>query len=296
MATKSKPAPSDGAAEAARLGRREPAGLTATPPAGRLDRIAGLPAVEALFQRRPERVLRLFYEDGLVPKVGGFCAQLARWHRPYRRVDAEALARIAGTVLHGGIVAVAEARPVPPFDPAEAASWAAAGQSLFVLDGVGNPHNLGAIARTLAFLGYRYLVISDHPAQAGLSDAAYRVAEGGLEYLTLRRAAPLAPALKKIADQYRVVGTALRRGVPLAALGADPRPVAVVLGNEEQGLPRATLDACEAVVTLPGSGTVQSLNVAATAAILAYAFRPRSPGLTPRQPGKSPGGRRKSGT
>jgi TrmH RNA methyltransferase len=251
-------------------------------------RIAGLPAVAALFRREPERVLRLFYEDRMVPKVGDFCARLARLRRPYRLVDADELARVAGTVLHGGVVAVAEPRAVPAFDPEEARAWARSGQPLFVLDGIGNPHNLGAIARTLAFLGFRHLVLSDHPAQAGLSEAAYRVAEGGLEYLDIRRAERLPTALRRIAGDYRVIGTALGRGgTPLEALSGDPRPAALVLGNEEDGLPSATLDACEAVATLRGAGTVQSLNVSAAAAILAYALRPRPAAATeaPRRAG-----------
>jgi TrmH RNA methyltransferase len=261
-------------------------------------KIAGFPAVAALFKREPERVLRLFYEDRMVPRVGDFCAHLARLHRPYRLVETEELARIAGTVLHGGVVAVAEPRPILPFDPEEARAWARSGQPLFVLDGIGNPHNLGAIARTLAFLGYRHLVISDHPAQAGLSDAAHRVAEGGLEHLQVYLAKHLPTALKRIARDFRVVGTALGRGVALEALRDDPRPVALVLGNEEDGLPPATLEACETVVTLRGSGAVQSLNVSATAAILAYALRPRPssapPGPRPptRPPRSRPGSRK----
>jgi RNA methyltransferase, TrmH family len=71
---------------------------------------------------------------------------------------------------------------------------------------------------------------------------------------------------------YRVIGAAAERGQPLAALRSDERPIALVLGNEEQGLPVATLKACEELVTLPGSGWVQSLNVAASAVILLHAL------------------------
>ncbi|MGX2042236.1 TrmH family RNA methyltransferase [Methylocaldum sp. MU1018] len=247
-------------------------------------KIAGLPAVTALFKRDPDRVLRFFYEERMVPLVGDFCACMARLRRPYRRVDAGELARIAGTVLHGGIVAVAEPRPIPPLDLGEAHRWARSGQPLFILDGIGNSHNLGAIARTLAFFGFRNLVISDHPAQAGLSESAYRVAEGGLEYLQIHRATALPETLRNLRRDYRVVGTALGRGVPLEMLPSDSRPVALVLGNEEEGLSAATLAACEAVVNLPGSGQVQSLNVSATAAILAYALRSRPHPDTTRPP------------
>jgi TrmH RNA methyltransferase len=68
---------------------------------------------------------------------------------------------------------------------------------------------------------------------------------------------------------YRVVGTALGNRAAPAAWSGD-RPVALVLGNEETGLDPATFAACDEVIAIPGSGRVQSLNVAATAAILIY--------------------------
>jgi TrmH RNA methyltransferase len=258
-------------------------------------RVAGLSAVRALFKHAPDRVLRLFYEDRLVPDVGEFCAHMARLRRPYRQVEPDELTKIAGTVLHGGVVAVAAPRPVPAFDITEAKRWAAAKQPLVVLDGVGNPHNLGAIARTLAFFGFQRLVISDHPAQAGLSDAVYRVAEGGLDCLEVYRAAGLAAVLERLKPAYRVIGAAIsRQGLPLAALPDDPRPVALLLGNEEAGLPRATLEVCDALLTLRGSGDIQSLNVSATAAILAYALRPRLSASKPDRKGsRHPSDRRR---
>lgn len=250
----------------------------------RLLRIAGLPAVAALFKSSPERVLRLFYEDRLVPEVGRLCSLMAKLRRPYRCVDTAELTKIAGTALHGGLVAIAKPRPVESFDPVKAQQWAASRQALIVLDGIGNPHNLGAIARTLAFFGFERLVMSDHPEQAGLSDAAYRVAQGGLDALEVYRATQLPAMLQALKPAYRVIGTALtRHGLPLETVGDDPRPVALVLGNEEHGLPRATLAACDAIITLQGAGAVQSLNVAATAAILAYALRPRPKSAPPRR-------------
>ena len=237
-------------------------------------RVAGLAAVSALFQQAPERVERLFFLPDMGRAVGRFCQALGRAHKPYRQVGAEELARIAGTAMHGGVVAFAKPRPVIPFDPAEASTWASAVPLLVVLDGIGNPHNLGAIARTAAFLGIDRLVISDDPAQAGLSDAAYRVAEGGLEFVQILRAGALSSSLQQLKPAYRVIGTALGRGRKPEALPRD-RAIALVLGNEERGLSPATLQACDEVVTIPGSGWVQSLNVAATAGILMHALRAR---------------------
>jgi TrmH RNA methyltransferase len=80
--------------------------------------------------------------------------------------------------------------------------------------------------------------------------------------------------LRRLRDFYVVVGTALDGAspLPLAELAKAPKPVCLVLGNEERGLSPETLAACEKVAMLPGSGRVQSLNVAATAAIFMHAL------------------------
>ena len=250
-------------------------------PQQKLFRVAGLSAVAALFAHDAARVERLFFDERLKPHVGGFCKALAAARKPYRMVDAEELAKVAGTVLHGGVVALIAPRPVPAFDTEAARRWAMDGQPLLILDGVGNPHNLGAILRTAAFFGLPRVVLSDHPGQSLPSESAYRVAEGGFEWVELYRAANLPLALKRLRGTYRVVGTALGQGravTDVAGLTTGDKPVAVILGNEEDGMPPGTLAACEEILTIPGSGHVQSLNVAATAAILIHALaRPVKP-------------------
>lgn len=242
-------------------------------PPGQIDltRVAGLAAVSALFATSPERVERLFYLNERAGDAEAFCQELARRHKPFRRVGVDELARVAGTAMHGGIVALARPRPVLTFDVELAEGWRKAVPVVMALDGVGNPHNLGAIVRTAAFFGLDRLVVSDHPAQAGPSDAAHRVAEGGLEFVQVYRAANLPHVLKRLKPTFRIVGTALGTGRPVEAIKVD-RPVLLVLGNEETGLEPATVAACDDIVTLPGSGWVQSLNVAATAAILIHYF------------------------
>ncbi len=236
-------------------------------------RVCGLAAVGALFDSDHSRVERLYFEARLRGEVGGFCGVLARAHKPYREIDAGELARVAGTVLHGGIAAIARPRPLCGFDPAAVAGWAGDGKPLLVLDGIGNPHNLGAIARTAAFFGIERMLLADRPEQALPSDASYRVAEGGLEHLSLYQAT-LPAALAGLRQSYRIIGAALGLGAPLASRPAG-KPPALILGNEEKGLDPATLAACDEVVTVPGSGRLQSLNVGAAAAILIYlATRP----------------------
>jgi TrmH RNA methyltransferase len=238
------------------------------PHARQLLRICGLAAVAALFEHDPRRVERLFFEDRVKGEVGPFCRTLARARKPYRQVDKAELARVAGTPLHGGVVAIAAPRPLAEFDRSAVPIWAKNGKPLLVLDGIGNPHNLGAIIRSAAFFGLERIVLADRPDQALPSDASYRVAEGGLEHLELHRA-PLPAALFELRPAYRVVGTALGHGAMPGRLESEP-PVALVFGNEETGLDPATIAACDQVWSIPGSGRVQSLNVAAAAAILLY--------------------------
>src|SRR5258708_4113376 len=113
--------------------------------ASKLLRIAGLPSVSALFAKSPERVERLFFDDRMKPLTGAFCTTLARARKPYRVVPPDELERIAGTVLHGGIVALATPRPLPGLDLGAVERCAPDGQPLLLLDGIGNPHNRVAI-------------------------------------------------------------------------------------------------------------------------------------------------------
>jgi RNA methyltransferase, TrmH family len=248
------------------------------------NRICGAAPVRALFLRRPEAVLRLFYTEDRRRLAGPLCAHLARTRRPYREVPPEELARIAGTQHHGGIVAVAQTRFATPLPGAALPPDMPEAPLLPVLDGIGNPHNLGAIARSAAFFGCRALILSGDARQADLSDAAFRTAEGGLEHLEVFRARDLPALLRGMRGRFLTLAAVAAGG---AAPGAVPRdrPIALVLGNEEQGLPLATLEACEARVTLAGaplggSGArgpvVESLNVAAAAAVLIHALGGRA--------------------
>jgi TrmH RNA methyltransferase len=238
------------------------------PHARQLLRICGLAAVTALFERDPRRVERLFFEDRVKGEVGPFCRTLARARKPYRQADKAELARVAGTLLHGGVVAIAAPQSLADFDRNAVRIWARNGKPLLVLGGIGNPHNLGAIARSAAFFGLERMVLADRPDQALPSDASYRVAEGGLEHLDLHRA-PLPAALFEMRPAYRVIGAALGHG-PVPDSLESGLPVALVFGNEETGLDPATIAACDQIWSIPGSGRVQSLNVAAAAAILLY--------------------------
>ena len=232
------------------------------------DRICGANAVAALFARRPEAARRLFYTSAMREAAGPLCAAMAAAHRPYRMLDETEIARAAGSAHHGGIVAVAAPRPVAIIDFVRPPKMAL----LVVLDGVSNPHNLGAIARSAAFFGAGGLLLHEVPGQAMPSDAAYRTAEGGLEHLELHKTRNLRKALAALEPHYRTVAATLARdAMPLQTLPRD-RPVALVLGNEERGVSADALEGCRRRVRILGAGPVQSLNVAQAAAVLLAAL------------------------
>ena len=228
------------------------------------DTICGLRPVDALFRRRATEVVRLFYLPELKAAAGPFCAVLAAARKPYRMVEADELLKVAGTEHHGGIVAVAKSRVVPVFDIMQPPRT----RLLLILDGIGNPHNLGAIARSAAFFGVEAMLIGEGLGHAMPSDAAYRTAAGGLELMDLYKSRNLPNVLAGIDGQYRTVAASLgREALPLAELPRD-RPIALVLGNEERGVSPEVLQACRRQVRIAGGGGVQSLNVAQAAAVL----------------------------
>lgn len=230
--------------------------------------ICGLHAVSAVFRRRPQAVARLYYTADAKYQVGLFCAQLAKLRRPYRELPPAEMQRAAGTAHHGGIAIVAEAPPVPFLDGDNPPDV----RLLLVLDGIGNPHNLGAIIRSAAFFGIRAVLLHETATAAMPSEAAYRTAEGAFEYLELHRTRDLARALRGLAPRYRLAAAMLGEGaVPFATVPRD-RPLALVLGNEERGVSPEVAAVCRRRILIQGAGAIQSLNVAQAAAILLQAF------------------------
>jgi TrmH RNA methyltransferase len=230
----------------------------------------GLAAVRARFARDPASIRRLFFDYATGRQIGVMCKALAQARKVYRCVEPAELEKIAGSVHHGGIVAVAAPLPLRVPAAADLKLWARKREAVLVLDRIGNAHNLGAIARTAAFFGLPRLVIPDVPSAARPTDAAHRVAEGGLEHLEVWLTKDLAAFLRELAAAgYEIAGAAVRGGRPDAKTAAG-KPVALVLGSEEHGLAPEVAAACTRLVTIPGGGKVESLNVSAAAAVLMW--------------------------
>jgi len=196
--------------------------------------------------------------------------ELARAHGlTVQRADARALKQALGDVAHQGVVA--DVRPLAPWteDDLVDALTRATSPLLLVLDGVQDPHNLGACLRTADACGALAVIVpKDRAAQ--LNATARKVAAGAAETTPVVAVTNLVRTLKLLKDAgVWIVGSAA--DAPKLAQEADLRgPLALVLGAEGSGMRHLTRQTCDFLVRLPQLGAVESLNVSVAAGMLLY--------------------------
>ena len=135
-------------------------------------------------------------------------------------------------------------------------------------------------ARTAGYFGVSRIILGQEAGAARPGEATYRIAEGGMEAVEIFRVPDLVKFARELSGAgYSVLGAATRGGRPEAS-GGDA-PVALVLGNEEHGLSPAMTTACTRLVTIPGTGRVESLNVSVAAAVLIWELWGRAPNSRP---------------
>jgi TrmH RNA methyltransferase len=247
--------------------------------------VCGLNAVAALGEFHPERINRLFLREDRLQAFTGVCKGLAERRRPYKLCGDEELERICKSSRHQGVAAMIAEPELPPLSAEDLRCWAEEGKTALVLHSVGNDHNLGAMVRCAAFFGVPWVILSQEDAGARLTTSAYRVAEGGMEQVEFRRVEHTAELLRRLPPSIVAIGTdvrARRRIRDLSAVirerqgasGHGRRPplpgIALVMGNEETGLPREVKERCSVLMRIPGTGLVESLNVAQAAALFLH--------------------------
>lgn len=244
--------------------------------------VCGRAAVRALSEKHPEKVRRLFFIEDRAPELGRLCSFMAKKKRPYRVAGVEDLEKLSDTIHHQGVVAMIEAPEYPRVSGETVDRWSKSGERVFVLDRVGNAHNLGAIVRSLAFFGLEHLVIGDDDGDARVTTSAYRVAQGGMELVTVWKDKSAAAFAQRAKGKIALAGADHRASASSRDLAAfarkpdgSPRAVAVLLGNEEEGLSRGARGVCDTTFRIPGVDVIESLNVAQAASILAYELAPR---------------------
>ena len=188
---------------------------------------------------------------------------------PVREEDRERLDALAED--HRGVVA--RVSPPPAFGERELASYAFAQDALVVvLDGIEDPHNLGAAARAAEAAGASMLVSRTRRA-ADVTDAAVRASAGALLHLPHARVANVSRALERLKDVgFTVAGLAEDAPASVYEEVAPEGRVAVVLGSEGSGMSRLVRETCDVVVSLPMLGEVGSLNASTSLAAVLYAW------------------------
>lgn len=226
----------------------------------------GVNACRAIFARRPDDVRKLWLTQDRVPDFRELLSRCASRRIGYRIVEADELERLAGSRHHEGVVLDVRDRPSPSLASWLAGSAPAGSMQVLWLGGVGNPHNLGAILRSAAHFGAGAVIAG--PGSAGLSGSACRVAEGGAEAVPhVVGGEPAEDFARLRAAGFRILATSshARRALDEAPL---PARIAWAIGAEGEGLPADLLALADAVVAIPGTGAVESLNVAAAVAVL----------------------------
>jgi len=232
--------------------------------------IFGLHPVRIMLERHPERVLSVrLAERRDDPRVRAIEELARREQRPVERLDANALKRLLGDVVHQGVAA--EITPLPPWGEDEllGALQGVTAPLLLALDGVQDPHNLGACLRTADACGVLAVIVpKDRAAQ--LTPAARKVAAGAAETTPVVAVTNLVRTLKLLKEaSLWVVGADAAADKSADAVDLKG-PVVLVLGAEGTGLRQLTRQNCDFLVRLPQLGAVESLNVSVAAGMLLY--------------------------
>jgi len=234
--------------------------------------IFGFHAVNARLRHHPDSVVEIFVHTGRHdPRLRDLLAVAQERNVRTVPVDAQRLQGLVGHGKHQGVVARVEpARLAANLDDVIKAAGAEA--LLLVLDGVTDPHNLGACLRVADALGV-HAVVAPKDRSAGLTPTVAKVASGAAETIPFIPVTNLARAMEELKDLGLQVIGADESG-PESLLEAElTGPLAWVLGAEGEGMRRLTRERCDRLVRIPMLGSVESLNVSVAAGLCLYETR-----------------------
>src|SRR5205085_4077000 len=225
------------------------------------------PVAEALRAKRPlERILIAQGAGG--PRLQEIIDMARRGSVPVRFEPRAALDRVAASSAHQGVVALGAAGGYAEFE-------SVAGSSLLVvLDGVEDPHNLGAIIRTAGAAGAGAVIIPERRA-AGITDAVAKAAAGALEYLPVVKVTNINRALEEMKQRgFWIYGLDERGQVSYTDVEYS-LPSVLVLGGEGKGLHEQVRNHCDVLVRIPMAGKISSLNVSVAAGVVLFEWKRR---------------------
>lgn len=186
---------------------------------------------------------------------------------PVRFEPRDALDRVSKGVPHQGVIAFGAAR-----DYVELEDIIDGASLLVILDGVEDPHNLGAIIRTAHAAGANAVIVPERRA-APLTEAVDKAAAGALEYLPVVRVTNVSQTIERLKQRSFWIYGLDERGTQLYSQIEFSVPAAIVLGGEGKGLHQGVRKHCDVLVRIPMAGAVSSLNVSVAAGIVLFEWR-----------------------
>ena len=224
------------------------------------------PVVEALRAGRP--LERVMIAKGAAGTRVQEVVDLAReTGTPVRFEDRGSLDRISGVKTHQGIVAMGSAQKY-----GELGGIAPNAKLLVILDGVEDPHNLGAIVRTAHAAGAAAVIITERRA-AGLTETVAKAAAGALEYLPVIRVTNVNQTIRTLKDEGFFIYGLDERGTEVYDKVKWAERCAVVMGAEGKGLHDLVKKNCDVLVRIPMAGEIASLNVSVATGVVLFGWR-----------------------
>jgi 23S rRNA (guanosine2251-2'-O)-methyltransferase len=233
--------------------------------------IFGIHAVESALRRSPEQVLQLWVQAGRKDRRMQTILGLAGTHGvSVETCSRDVLQKKSAEQKHQGVVA--RIRAGKQSQPELKDILARPELLLLVLDGVQDPHNLGACLRSADASGVDAVIVSKNRSP-GLTPVVRNVASGAAETTAFIQVSNLARALQQLKDNdVWIVGTAGEAGTSLYDSTASNR-LAIVMGSEGEGLRRLTREACDELIYIPMQGQVESLNVSVATGVCLFEYR-----------------------
>jgi 23S rRNA (guanosine2251-2'-O)-methyltransferase len=227
------------------------------------------PVTEALRARHPlERILIAKGAGG--PRLQEIIELARRAAIPVRFEPREALERLAGAGSHQGVVALGAANQYVDLD-----DIAASARLLVVLDGVEDPHNLGAIIRTAHAAGAGGIVVPERRA-VGLTEVVAKAAAGALEYMPVARVGNINRALESLKQRDFWIYGLDEGGDQDYDRVQYNAPAVLVFGGEGKGLHELVRRHCDVLVRIPMEGKIPSLNVSVAAGVVLFDWKRRA--------------------
>ena len=184
-------------------------------------------------------------------------------------VAKERLDQLSQTRHHQGVLAQASAYAYASVeDILEKAREKGEPPFIFLLDGIEDPHNLGAIIRTANLAGAHGVIIPKHRA-AGLTATVARTSAGALNYTPVAKVTNLASAIEQLKKEGLWFVCADMAGTPMYSLNLTG-PIGLVIGNEGEGVGKLIKSTCDMTASIPMKGDIESLNASVAAGVLAY--------------------------